>query len=357
MGITYCETLNGEILGEISGSQRLDYLPDALGSVVTTTNQANVVQHTARYTPFGSDLALTGSRPSFGWVGTLGYRETGLRKSEHYVRSRHYCVSTGRWRSMDPLWPTESSFNYVQANPITWQDPSGMQRKRPRCEDPFGSFFGQNLQALNRLLPANQQLNTHLLRTSIEHNSCCMELLRRKGSGAKEVNAAMDYLLRTMWCSICLETNFEPQQCIGGHTDAINAGQSDLAYGIGGFRRDFSAEYGGGETPQEIVRSMRRQVDVLIGAFCHLSCELNNGCDCSGRYHKVRGEWVRYEHRRTRDVPRNTPWPANIWPYYPGAKRTANNIIEMNNFRACMKKGGFASQVPPWATRRLTSAK
>jgi hypothetical protein len=49
MAVTYY-TVNGEIIGEhTAGSSRLDYLPDALGSVIATVDQTLTLQSTARY--------------------------------------------------------------------------------------------------------------------------------------------------------------------------------------------------------------------------------------------------------------------------------------------------------------------
>lgn len=156
-------TVDGEILGqEIGAGQRLDYLPDALGSVVTAVDQAKAVIHSARYKPYGADLSSSGSKPAFGWVGTLGYRETGLRGSEHYMRARHYGVSEGSWISVDPLWPVEQPYAYVAGNPSSFVDPYGL---RPAmacvpgpcdgCED--AAKAGKLCQFIEARIPANEQ--------------------------------------------------------------------------------------------------------------------------------------------------------------------------------------------------------
>jgi RHS repeat-associated protein len=127
MAVTSYYDVNGAILGQESGGSRFDYLADALGSVVSLTDQAKAVTHTARYKPYGSVLANTGTGPGFRWVGTLGYRESGLAHAEHYVRSRHYGNAEGRWRSVDPLWPVlEHAYAYVRSKPISRVDPTGL---------------------------------------------------------------------------------------------------------------------------------------------------------------------------------------------------------------------------------------
>lgn len=52
-----------------------------------------------RYKPYGVEARKggTGPDPRFRWVGSLGYRTTGLQWSGEYVRARHYDTRTGRW--------------------------------------------------------------------------------------------------------------------------------------------------------------------------------------------------------------------------------------------------------------------
>ena len=73
MAVTNYYSVEGEIIGEHTiGSSRLDYLPDALGSVVSTIDQRLIVQSTARFKPYGATLAATGSHQNYGWVGQPG---------------------------------------------------------------------------------------------------------------------------------------------------------------------------------------------------------------------------------------------------------------------------------------------
>src|SRR5579863_7177649 len=99
-------TVGGEILGEkAAGGQRLDYLTDALGNVTATVNASGQVVNTYRYKPYGALLSRTGSGadPSFQWVGSQGYRQTGKKYSDVYVRARHYDTLDGRWTTKDPI--------------------------------------------------------------------------------------------------------------------------------------------------------------------------------------------------------------------------------------------------------------
>src|SRR5580704_4952770 len=132
MAVTNYHTVNGEIIGETTtGSPRVDYLTDALGSVTATVNQGGSVVNTYRYTPFGSTLAKTGTGadPAFGWVGEQGYRPTGNKFSDFYVNARHYDEINGRWPTQDPLGffgGVQNLYPYVQNAPTLLVDPSGL---------------------------------------------------------------------------------------------------------------------------------------------------------------------------------------------------------------------------------------
>src|ERR1043165_5803734 len=107
MAVTNYYTVNGQIIGEkTAGGSRVDYLTDALGSVIGTVNQSAQVVNTYRYKPYGSQLAKTGagSDPSFQWVGEQGYRPTAKKWSDIYVRARHHDTIQGRWTTKDPLY-------------------------------------------------------------------------------------------------------------------------------------------------------------------------------------------------------------------------------------------------------------
>jgi RHS repeat-associated protein len=127
MAATYYYTVDSEIIGEHTGGQsRIDYLTDALGSVVTSVDQTKTVTSTARFKPYGSDLATTGNVPLNGWNGKSGYRRTGRPHTEAYVRSRNMSSRCGCWISPDPLWPKYQIYGYALSNPTTYFDWTGL---------------------------------------------------------------------------------------------------------------------------------------------------------------------------------------------------------------------------------------
>ncbi|MBI5706363.1 MAG: hypothetical protein HZC36_05175 [Armatimonadetes bacterium] len=122
-------TLNGQLVGErATGGVRTDYMVDALGSVVGTSNKDNTVNRRYQYKPYGTRLSAsgTGSDPRFQWVGAPGYRITDRSHSSHYVRARHYAQEEGRWTTVDPLWPINIQYGYVENRPLNFLDPSGL---------------------------------------------------------------------------------------------------------------------------------------------------------------------------------------------------------------------------------------
>ena len=126
MPTTYFDTINGRIVSEYTNGVQLDYLTDALGSVTGVCDQTGTLVGSARYKPYGATLSQSGTTISMGWVGSKGYRATGLAHSEFYVKRRHDSDSDGRWTSVDPLWPAELSYAYCICSPTTKIDPSGL---------------------------------------------------------------------------------------------------------------------------------------------------------------------------------------------------------------------------------------
>ena len=119
-------TVDGQIVGYKKGGVRKDFLTDALGSVTAEVDQTgNTKTFDGRYQPYGGTLSSTGSRGTYGWVGTWGYRETGLSASSHYVRARHFSQLSGSWTVVDQFWPDQLKYTYVRGQVCQKKDPSG----------------------------------------------------------------------------------------------------------------------------------------------------------------------------------------------------------------------------------------
>lgn len=119
-------TIDGQILGYKDVAGRKDFLTDALGSVTGEVDQTGTNRtFNGRYKPYGGMLWSSGSRGSFGWVGTLGYKSTGLKKSSHYIRARHYSETCGMWTTQDLFWSSMPAYLYVHSRVISMFDPTG----------------------------------------------------------------------------------------------------------------------------------------------------------------------------------------------------------------------------------------
>ena len=141
MPVINYHSVDGLLLGETGASGRRDYLPDALGSTMGTADgTTGALKNEYRYRPYGGFL-LQGSAepdPAFLWTGETGSRSSGAPHAGQYNRARTYARETGRWTSVDPLWPDESAYGYVGGNPTTFVDPEGM---RPQVKgDPHWSL-------------------------------------------------------------------------------------------------------------------------------------------------------------------------------------------------------------------------
>jgi RHS repeat-associated protein len=124
-------SVNGQMMGYESGGVKKDFLTDHLGSITAEIDQTQTRTYDTRYSAYGRNNWSTGTGCGFGWVGSYGYRETGLFHMSHYVRARHYSYITGNWSTVDPLWPDESAYGYVGEGATRFTDPLGRRPERP----------------------------------------------------------------------------------------------------------------------------------------------------------------------------------------------------------------------------------
>jgi len=114
-----------EYFTRTDGSGRRTLLGDALGSILSLTDDAGTVQTSYTYEPFGNTTAAgQGSGNSFQYTG----RENDLTGLYHY-RARYYHLRIQRFLSEDPLRFRGGDTNlyaYVGGSPINRGDPSGL---------------------------------------------------------------------------------------------------------------------------------------------------------------------------------------------------------------------------------------
>ncbi|MBS1714931.1 MAG: hypothetical protein JST30_11410 [Armatimonadetes bacterium] len=115
--------VDGEVVSEVRGGVRKDFVPDPLGSTVALLDNAQSVTDSWEYWPYG-ELRSGSSATPFQYVGTLGYYKDTSRRT--YVRARHYRQNLGRWMTVDPIWPKESAYIYASAMPQAFSDFTGL---------------------------------------------------------------------------------------------------------------------------------------------------------------------------------------------------------------------------------------
>ncbi len=136
MPVATYTTINGMLVHESRGGVESFYFPDTLGSLTTVRSATGVKTYGAEYWPYGEIQTETGTNPSpWSFVGLLGYlRDTASRL---YVRARHYRPGLARWQTVDPLWPDESAYGYVNESPMETVDVQGRWPEKP----PFFEIF------------------------------------------------------------------------------------------------------------------------------------------------------------------------------------------------------------------------
>jgi RHS repeat-associated protein len=205
-------TVDGQMLAYEESGVRKDFLTDHLGSITAEIDQTQTRTYDTRYSAYGRNNWSTGTGCGFGWVGSYGYRETGLFHMSHYVRARHYSYLTGSWSTVDPLWPDESAYGYVGGRAVFGSDPNG---KGP-IKDAVEAVCASALKLLNG--KDSSDLWDRI-------NSCMSE----GGEGCKPIN------LKTVNCLVSIacggggsspgpEIVFDPKECCiankkGGHAD------------------------------------------------------------------------------------------------------------------------------------------
>jgi RHS repeat-associated protein len=118
---------NGRIAQTESGATKY-FLGDALSSVRQMTSASGTITYARAYDPYGVTTQTYGAAQSaYGYTGEY----SGDYNNLLYLRARFYVPSSGRFLTKD-TWDGDSlaplSFNlwnYVQANPINYVDPTG----------------------------------------------------------------------------------------------------------------------------------------------------------------------------------------------------------------------------------------
>ncbi|ARU41487.1 hypothetical protein CCB80_10220 [Armatimonadetes bacterium Uphvl-Ar1] len=114
----------GMLVHEDRGGVERTYVHDEMGNTRYLLDSSNVTD-TYSYTPYGQVTHAGTNVTPFTFIGALGYFATGWSHLTSYVRARWYSRVSGSWGSIDPLWPWQKAYQYVDGNPAMNNDPSG----------------------------------------------------------------------------------------------------------------------------------------------------------------------------------------------------------------------------------------
>ncbi|ARU41489.1 hypothetical protein CCB80_10230 [Armatimonadetes bacterium Uphvl-Ar1] len=119
----------GMLVHEDRGGVERTYVHDEMGNTRYLLDSSNVTD-TYSYTPYGQVTHAGTNVTPFTFIGALGYFATGWSHLTSYVRARWYSRVSGSWGSIDPLWPWQKAYQYVDGNPAMYVDPDGKIRSK-----------------------------------------------------------------------------------------------------------------------------------------------------------------------------------------------------------------------------------
>jgi RHS repeat-associated protein len=132
--------VDGEVLSELRGGVKRDYVPDPLGSTVALLDSTQVITDTFSYWPYGESAGRTGTTATpFQYVGGFGYYNDNGNRS--YVRARFLDKGKGQWTTEDPIGIELTGvclYRYAYSNPETFVDYLGLKPPQTFPPQKFG---------------------------------------------------------------------------------------------------------------------------------------------------------------------------------------------------------------------------
>ena len=124
MSVVYSNAFGG-VFAENRGGVVSIYVPDTQGSAIGLVSSSGVLTDRWVYWPYGEVASRTGTNVTpLTWLGTLGYFLDQVSKLL-YVRARHLRADLERWLTVDPRWPAQPGYAYVDCAPTLGSDPAG----------------------------------------------------------------------------------------------------------------------------------------------------------------------------------------------------------------------------------------
>ena len=122
-------------LAELRSGAASYYEQDGLSSVSSLSNSSSTLANTYTYDSFGKITGSTGTVVNpFQYTGRESDPETSLA----YYRYRYYDPNSGRFLSEDPITFEGGIdfYGYVRNQPLNYDDPFGLKRRRPSPPPP-----------------------------------------------------------------------------------------------------------------------------------------------------------------------------------------------------------------------------
>jgi hypothetical protein len=158
MPVVNYHTVNGQMVGQSTGSTFTQYLTDALGSVTATVNGKSVT-NTYRYKPYGAPLSASGvgTEPQFRWRGAKGLHYSGLPYAEYFAWRGSYSSSSASRLSVsqkvgDRRRTGSSPYSVTREFWSKLEPESGVRPRIEGCEQCSGRSVPWVRAAQNKLL-------------------------------------------------------------------------------------------------------------------------------------------------------------------------------------------------------------
>ena len=226
MPTTYYYTVDDEIIGEHTvGQSRIDYLTDALGSVVATVDQTQAVKSSARYKPLGDILAFTGPKQSFGWMGSNGFLSTSRPHAGLSVYAMTYSVIDADWLTPALTRSQRKIRKESKTNPTSNKSLTGRRTPKPHHIPPnrgsfvggwnYGAYCGSSVQQN----PAWNVLPQDCIDQCCQQHDRCLEAQYGAGLSGPEAHGCCDAGLANCAADIfqdvkdCCENSPSPSGC------------------------------------------------------------------------------------------------------------------------------------------------
>ena len=225
VGTTYLTGLQiDEVLAIYSSKGNRTALTDALGSILTLTDDQQTTKTSYAYSPFGETQTT-------GEASDQPYQYTGRENDgtgHYYYRARYYDPERKQFITSDPIG-LEGGLNtyaYVENNPLRWVDPLGLHHDGMGCVDPAGNrvpcprdVCGRNAECAAGILPNPiRQPLTKCEKECIASSFICTPATaasKLKFWPAQAADAACQIIVE----AICSGARCDGQSCEGGSDD------------------------------------------------------------------------------------------------------------------------------------------